>query len=97
MAKTGYILPNKWVEFKRIEDIKYHNPDCVLRGKKYHRILQFYNKYKQLPRPIIVDKEDKLMDGYNILLFAEDYEIRYIPVIVLENVIICTKDKEEKN
>jgi len=88
LHRIGYILPNKWVEFMDVADIQYRMPDYNLRGKKYYRILEFYNKYKQLPRPIVVDKENKLLDGYNIILFSNDFNIQYIPVIKLENVIV---------
>lgn len=88
LRRIGYVLPEKWVELIDVNDIIYQSPECNLRGKKYYRILEFYNKYKNLPRPIIVDKENKLLDGYNIILFAKDFDIQYIPVIKLENVVI---------
>ena len=49
-------------------------------------MLYFYKKYQKLPRPIIVDKNNKLLDGYNIIVFANDFNIKKIPVIKLENV-----------
>ena len=47
---------------------------------------KLYTKYKKLPRPIIVDKNNQLLDGYSIVLFARDFKIKQIPVIKLENV-----------
>lgn len=86
MKKIGYKLPKKWVIFLEVSEIKYHKPEQDLRGKKYHRILEFYEKYKKLPRPVIVDVNNKLLDGYNIILFANDSKIKTIPVIRLDNV-----------
>lgn len=88
MRKIGYKLPKKWVEESDIKLINYQTPEENLRGKKYYRIVEFYNENKRLPRPIIVDKNNNLLDGFNILLFAEDSKIKSVPVIQLENVIM---------
>lgn len=88
LQQLGYILPSEWVQLENVNDIIYKSPEYDLRGKKYYRILEFYNKYKNLPRPIIVDKEKKLLDGYNLILFAKDFDIPQIPVIKLENVVV---------
>mgnify|MGYP000299585900 CR=1 FL=1 len=86
MRKIGFKLPKKWVTFDKIDAIRYNKPEQDLKGKKYCRILEFYKKYQKLPRPIIVDKNNKLLDGYNIIVFANDFNIKKIPVIKLENV-----------
>ena len=87
-GKIGYVLPNKWVEFISIENIKFQKATYNFHGKKYYRILEFYKLYNKLPRPIIVDMENQLLDGYNILMFAHEFNIQYVPVIKLENVIV---------
>ena len=88
LDRNGFILPTKWVEYIDVAEIKYKKPTYEFRGKKYHQILEFYHQHKKLPRPIVVDKENHLLDGYNILAFAKDFEIQYIPVVKLENVIV---------
>ena len=69
MRKIGFKLPKKWVTFDKIDAIRYNKPEQDLKGKKYCRILEFYKKYQKLQRPIIVDKNNKLLDGYNIIFF----------------------------
>ena len=71
LERIGYVLPHKWVEFIKLSDVNCKEPKYVSRGKKYYRILEFYNQYKKVPRPIIVDRENQLLDGYNIILFAK--------------------------
>lgn len=88
MKKIGYKLPKKWVDLEKSGDIRNNSPIERLKGKKYYRILEFYNEYKKLPRPIIVDRNSQLLDGFNILFFAEEFNIKKIPVIRLENVEI---------
>lgn len=86
LKEKGFKLPDEWVTYDDIENIQYRKPPEDLKGKKYYRTLEFYNKYKKLPRPVVVDKNNKLLDGYNIIVFAEDFEIQRIPIIKLENV-----------
>ncbi len=85
--KIGFKLPNKWITHEDIRNIEYKR-EQALRGKKYHRIIEFYSKYKKLPRPAIIDKNNKLLDGYNIIIFANDFGIKNIAVIKLDNVIM---------
>lgn len=93
MRKIGFKLPRKWVTFEDINTIKYQKMITDLRGKRYCRIVEFYQKYGKLPKPVIVDKSNYLLDGYNIILFAKDYKIKKIPVIKLENVKLVDNKK----
>lgn len=87
MKKIGYMLPKKWVETIDITDINCQQPSFLdLRGKKYHRIVAFWNENHKLPRPVVLDKNNVLLDGYNIIIFARDFNISTIPCIRLENV-----------
>ena len=93
LHRIGYVLPNKWVEYIDVENVKFRKIDYFFHGKKFCRISEFYSKYKHLPRPIIVDKENNLLDGYNAFIFATEFGIKQIPVIRLENVIlVVSKD-----
>lgn len=84
--KRGFVLPKKWFTMVDIWSIDYQFASTELRGKRYHRILEFYNKYHRLPRPVILDKNMRLLDGYNCVLFARDHCLPEIPAIILENV-----------
>ena len=75
LKRIGYVLPHKWVEYMEVEDIKYREIQDFLFGKKFCRINEFYNQYHHLPRPIIVDKENNLLDGYNAFMFAKSWSI----------------------
>lgn len=86
MRNIGFKLPRKWTTLENINTIRYKKKNPELRGKRYGKILEFYQKYQKLPRPIIVDKNNQLLDGYNIVLFARDFKIKQIYVIKLENV-----------
>lgn len=95
LKRIGYMLPRKWVETMAIGDIKCQQPEQDLRGKRYHRIVEFWQKYHKLPRPVVVDKNNRLLDGYNVIIFARDFGITQIPVIRLENVELL-EGREER-
>ena len=96
LRKIGYRLPKKWVEFVEISEIKCRPAGEDLRGKKYHRIVAFWNTYHKLPRPVILDRNKALLDGYNIIIFARDFKITKIPCIKLENVELLQNEFKEE-
>jgi len=55
-------------------------------SKKYSKIETFYNAYQHLPYPIVVDRNNYLIDGFLVLMFAKNNNITRVPTIVLENV-----------
>lgn len=95
MKKIGYKLPKKWVIYEDVSTIKYEEPNYYIKGKKFHRIIEFYEINKKIPRPVIVDKNNYLLDGFNIIFFANEFGIKEIPVIRLENVEFRPRKREE--
>lgn len=55
---------------------------------KYAEVEKFYETYNRLKKPIIVDKNLKLLGGFISLMYCKEHGINTIPVIVLENVEI---------
>ena len=55
-------------------------------GKRYNFISEFYEKYNHLPRPIVKSANNRLLDGFLVLLFAKENQIEQIPCIKIENV-----------
>lgn len=85
--KTGYFLPKKWITSRRIDNVLVNiNIHEQYKGKKYNKIEEFYKKYGNLPYPIIIDKNNYLLDGFLLLMFAKNNEIERVPTIVLKNV-----------
>ncbi len=86
-VKKGYYLPKKWITSKRIDTILVTLlMNESYKGKKYSKIETFYREYGHIPYPIIVDKNNYLLDGFLVLMFAKNNNISRIPTIVLENV-----------
>lgn len=88
-AKNGYYLPAKWITTRKIDTILVTlliNENYM--GRKYGRIEAFYREYGHLPYPIVVDRNNYLIDGFLVLIFAKNHNISNIPTIVLRNVEI---------
>ena len=87
--KRGYFLPKEWITSKRIDTIlvtMLMGENYI--GKRYSKIETFYRTYNHLPYPIVVDRNNYLLDGFLVLMFAKNNNITRVPTIVLENVEI---------
>lgn len=85
-CERGYFLPKEWITTRKIDNILVTwlmNESYT--GKRYTKIENFYRAYKKLPYPIIVDRNNYLLDGFLILIFAKNNGITRVPTIVLEN------------
>ncbi len=85
--RKEYQIPEDWISKKRITtillDVKLE--DCS-QTKKYRKIESFFNEYQYFQKPIVLDKNRFLIDGYNTVIFAKDHHILEIPIIQLDNV-----------
>jgi len=89
--EIGFRLPDDWVTFESIFGVSYHRQVHEIQGLRYKKISEHYDKYGTLPRPVILDCNNRLLDGYNIIFFAREHRIEHIPVISLENVSYLTE------
>lgn len=83
----GPIIPKDWISNEPIEKIIiYFYIYKEVKGRSYKKIEKNYKKYRHIIRPIIVDRNFKLLNGFTVLLFAKNNSILSVPTIVLENV-----------
>lgn len=90
---TGFLLPKDWVEYCDINILKirefyqtnYTQSQKLIENKKY---IEKYNHFK---RPIIVDKNYWVLDGYNWYLAGKQQGYDTVPIIRLENVELIVK------
>lgn len=83
----GPIIPKDWISNEPIERIIiYFYIYKEVKGRSYKKIEKNYKKYRHIIRPIIVDRNFKLLNGFTVLLFAKNNSILSVPTIVLENV-----------
>ena len=85
--KKIYQIPKEWITEKKISDIVINmNLYENYRKKKYRSYEEYYFKYGFLKKPIVVDKNGFLLDGFLQIMVAKNNNIKSIPVIQLENV-----------
>lgn len=86
--QKGFFLPEDWYEYtsERLY-VEILLKEDWFQGKRYKFISEFYERYKHFPRPIIKSQNNKLLDGFLVLLFAKYNQIEEIPCMKLENVI----------
>lgn len=90
IKKSGkFDLPKGWVSFRSPKNfIVRVDMDKKYKGAKYSKIVAYYEKYGTVQKPIIVDANGFVLDGYTTLMFAKEYGVKKLPVIILENVIV---------
>lgn len=84
-----YQIPNEWITTKKITEII----SVILitddyKKRQYKNFEKYYKEYGILKKPIIIDKNSFLLDGFLILMLAKNHNIQSIPVIQLDNVEI---------
>ena len=85
--KRIYELPKNWVT-----DIALSTVIVELffkekfKGTKYNNIKRFYENYGFLQKPIIVNKNHYLFNGFTEIVFAREIGLQKVPAIVLDNV-----------
>ena len=86
--EKGFYLPDNWYEYT--SDRIYAEillTEEYKHGKRYNFIREFYTKYGHLPRPVVKSANNRLLDGFLVLLFAKENQIEQIPCMKLQNVI----------
>lgn len=83
----GYQIPEDWICEEPISTILI---DFRLEDNnqtaKYKKVQEFYFQYGYFQKPIVIDKNGFLLDGFYTVVFAKDHKITTVPAIQLENV-----------
>ena len=81
-----HILPEEWINETPISGLWVLMDLNDTETKKYRKIEEYYSRCKQFPKPIIIDSQGFVLDGFTQVLYAKSNQIKEIPAIVLENV-----------
>ena len=90
IRKKGlYQIPNEWITNKEITDIiNVISLTDDYKKKRYRSLEKYYKEYGIIKKPIIIDKNSFLLDGFLTLMVAKNYNTKSVPVIQLDNVEI---------
>jgi len=83
-----HILPEEWISQEPISDLLVFMDLTDTNTRKYKKTKDYYSRCKQFPKPIIVDSQRFVLDGFTQVLYAKNNKIKEIPAIVLENVSV---------
>ena len=80
-------IPKEWISQRELSTIiaEIRLDDCT-QNAKYKKVEEFYAQYNHIQKPIIVDKNGFLLDGFYAVIFAKNNLIASLPAIELENV-----------
>ena len=94
LQKKGlYELPAEWLQETPTNRIKFHT--IKISEEEYSRKQEKFLEYGHLPKPIVVDRELNLLDGFHWLIIARNYDLKTVPAIKLENVELVGAKKLE--
>ena len=87
--QTGIILPSKWYEMR--ENYMVFTPitssDNFKTSQKYQTLLEKYETYGKICRPIVISRNRVVIDGFLALILAKNLGLKIpLPFIMLENV-----------
>lgn len=80
-------IPTEWLCQKKINYIIAEiRLGDVTQSQSYQKVKRFYFQYGHFQKPIILDKNGYLLDGFYTVLFAKKHDIEKLPIIQLDNV-----------
>ena len=83
-----HILPEEWISQIPISDLLVLMDLKDTNTRKYKKTKEYYSRCRQFPKPIIIDSQKFVLDGFTQVLYAKNNKITEIPTIILENVAV---------
>lgn len=87
--RNEFDIPKEWLSEKDISKIiVIFDLDENYKSQKYQKIAKYYEKYNHFQKPVIIDRNGFVLDGFLAVMYAKNMGINKVPVIQLENVEI---------
>ena len=82
-------IPQEWLTEEEISKIiVIVDLEENYKSKQYQKIDNYYKEYHHLQKPILIDRNSFVLDGFLSVMYAKNVGLTKIPVIQLENVEI---------
>lgn len=82
-----YQIPDDWLSEQDVSSLLVLlSLDDAEDSIKYHRVMDFYEHYGYFQKPIVIDKNGFLLDGFYTVFYAKRHKINSLKAIKLENV-----------
>lgn len=85
--KAGFDLPKSWVTMQKLDTVIKVTRIDNSNGRKYKRMMAFVQKHGKLPRPLVITKNNVLLNGESAYGVSKELGFKTVPVIMLENVM----------
>lgn len=85
------VIPEEWISPKDypINEIEMRMQVTVPLGKGYEHVSRRFQMYGTVLKPVIISTNKKLLDGFNVCLFAKVHDLwDQVSIIKLDNVIV---------
>ena len=86
--EMAYKIPKNWIEYVNIEQEEIKTSLVKLNNNKLKFEKEFYDKYKYLTTPIVINSQKYLLDGVEKYKLARKQKLNNIPVVIIENLKI---------
>ena len=82
-----YQIPDSWLSEHEVSSILvFLQLDNAEDFDKYRKVKTFYEQYGYFQRPILIDRNGFLLDGFYNVFYAKKHNIRSLKVVQLDNV-----------
>ena len=82
-------IPQEWLGIEEVSSlIVIFDLDENYKNKKYQKIVKYYETYHHFQKPVIIDRNGFVLDGFLAVMYAKNTGIKKLPVIQLDNVEI---------
>ena len=86
--ESGYDIPQSWLTFINVYDIKRIKPTKIKYDEEYMKELKFAKRTGKISVPIIISSNKFLLEGEKRYIIAERLGIMNVPVVRLDNVVV---------
>lgn len=89
--RQGVLIPKQWYEMRKDYSVfaVVTSEQPFKESKKYQRVIEMYETYGKICKPIVVSQNRFVLDGFSVLLAAKNLGIKIpLPFITLENVMV---------
>lgn len=89
--RKGILIPQEWYEMRENYSVfaLITSERPFKESRKYQRVLEMYETYGRICKPIVISQNRFVLDGFATLLVAKNLGLKMpLPFITLENVIV---------
>ena len=92
----GKIMPEDWITYLPTDTVSRGIYVPRVHSTAYTEITNFFEKHHHYIRPVVMSSNGIVLFGKEIIGHAIEHNVRTVPAVVLDNVIVRKDEKEEE-